>query len=94
MRKVSWSTFGILSFVLILIVLGAGMLFGDWGYRGSGMMGPAGILETLGHPPRYVPLGLMGMVFMLVIPAGLILLAIFSIVWLARNVGSSKPRSS
>ena len=94
MKKVSWSTFGILSFVVILILVGAGMLFGDWGYRGSGMMGPAGIMETLGHPPRYTPLGWMGMVSILLIPAGLILLGVFGIVWSARNVGSSKPRSS
>jgi hypothetical protein len=92
MQKVSWSVFGILSFVLILILFGAGMMFGDWGYRASGMMGSVGMMETWGHPARYAPLDWMGMVFTLMIPAGLILMAVFGIVWFERNGGSPEPR--
>ena len=94
MRKVNWLIVGIMSFVIILILFGAGTLMGDWGFRDWGMMGPVGMMEDWGYPPTPSPLGWMGMIFMWLIPVGLIVLAVFGIVLLVRNVSSFKPPSS
>jgi hypothetical protein len=94
MRKVNWLIVGVMSFVIILILFGAGTLMGDWGFRGWGMMGPRGMMEDWGYPPAPAPLGWVGMIFMWLIPAGLTVLAVFGIVWLVRNVRNSKPPSS
>jgi len=93
MHKINWLLVGIMSFVIILILFGAGILMGDWGFRGWGMMGPSGMMEDWGYAPTPAPLGWIGMIFMWLIPAGLIVLAVFGIVWLVRNVSSSKPPS-
>jgi hypothetical protein len=91
MRKVNWLLVGIISFVILLILLGTGMLMGDWGYRAWGMMGPQGMTENWANSPLPSPLGLIGMIFMWLFPVGLIALGIFGIVWLVRNASHSKP---
>jgi len=94
MHKINWLIVGIMSFVIVLILFGAGTLMGDWGFRGWGMMGPRGMMEDWGYSPTSSPLGWIGMIFMWLIPVGLIVLAVFGIVWLVRNVSNSKPPSS
>ena len=94
MQKVNWLLVGIISFVIILILFGGGMMMGGWGYRGWDMMGPGGMMENRGYSSTPSPLGWIGMIFMWLIPVGLIVLAVFGIVWLVRNVGNSKPPSS
>lgn len=94
MHKTNWLLVGIMGFVILLILFGTGMLMSDWRYRAWGTMGPVDMMENWGtsYPPA--PLGLIGMIFMWLIPAGLIALAVFGIVWLVRNVRSSRQRSS
>ena len=92
MQKVNWLIVGIVSFVILLILFGTGTLMGDWRYRAWGMMGPGGMMNNWGYSPS--PIGWIGMIFMWLIPVGLILLAVFGIVWLVRNVSNSKPPSS
>jgi hypothetical protein len=94
MHKTNWLFVGIMSFVIILILFGAGTLMGDWGFRGWGTMGPQGMMEDWGYSPTPAPLGWIGMIFMGLIPVGLIVLAVFGIVWFVRNVSNSKPPSS
>ncbi len=94
MQKVNWLLVGIISFVSVLILFGAGMLMGDWRYRDWGMMGPSGMRENWGYSSPASPLGWVGMIFMWLIPAGFIVLAVFGILWLVRNLGNSKPPSS
>jgi hypothetical protein len=91
MHKTNWLFVGIMSFVIILILFAAGTLMGDWGFRGWGTMGPSGMMEDWGYSPTPSPLGWIGTIFMLLIPAGLIVLAVFSIVWFVRNVSNAKP---
>jgi hypothetical protein len=90
MHKVNWLVVGIISVVTLLFLFGGGMMMGGWGYRGWGMMGPGGMMNNWG----YSPLGWIGMIFMWLIPVGLVVLAVFGIVWLVRNAGNSKPPSS
>ena len=95
MHKINWLLVGIMSFVIILILFGTGMLMGDWRYRDWGMMGPSGMMENWGYSYPPAPLGWIGVIFMLLIPVGLILLAVFGIVWFVRKVDNSKlPPSS
>jgi hypothetical protein len=94
MQKVNWLIVGIMSFVIILILFGAGMLMGDWRYRDWGMMGPSGMMENWRYSYPPAPLGWIGMIFMWLVPVGLIVLAVFGIIWLVRNVSSSKRPSS
>jgi len=94
MRKVNWSVVGIISIVVILLLFGGGMMMGGWGYRGWGMMGPGGMMGKWGYSSTSSPLGWIGMIFMWLIPVGLIALGIFGIVWLVQNVSHSRPPSS
>jgi len=94
MQKVNWLVVGVLSFIIILILFGTGVLMSDWSSRDWGMMGPVGMMENWGYSSTPAPLGWVGMIFMWLIPAGLLGLAVFGIVWLVRNVSSSKPPAS
>ena len=94
MQKANWVLVGIISFVIILILFGTGVLMGDWRYRDWGMMGPSGMMENWEYSSPPAQLGWIGMIFMWLIPAGLIVLAGYGIVWLVRNVSHSKPSSS
>jgi len=88
MKKVNWLVVGIISVIVLLFLFGGGMMAGGWGYRGWGMMGgPGGMMGGWG----YSPLGWIGMAFMWLIPVGFIVLAVFGIAWLARNVGNTTP---
>lgn len=88
MKNVNWLVVGIISIVVLLLLFGGGMMMGGWGYRGWGMTGPGGMMGNWGYSPS--PLGWIGVLFMWLIPIGLVVLAVFGIVWLVRNVGNSK----
>lgn len=92
MKKVNWLVVGVSSIVGLLLLFGGGMMMGGRGYRGWGRMGPGGMMNNWGYSPS--PLGWIGMIFMWLIPVGLVVLAVFGIVWLVRNAGNSKPPSS
>ena len=94
MHKINWLIVGIMSFVIILILFGSAMLMDDWRYRDWGTMGPSGMMENWEYPSTPSPLGWIGIVFMLLIPVGLIVAVVFGIIWLVRNVRSSKLPSS
>ena len=94
MQKVNWSIVGIMSFVILLVLLGTGMLLSDRGSRSWGTMGPIGMMENWEYSYPAAPLGWIGMIFMWLIPAGLMVLAVFGIVWLVRNLSRFKPPSS
>ena len=94
MQKVNWLVVGIISIVALLLLFGGGMMMGGWGYRGWSMMGPGGMMNNWGYSAAPSPLGWFGMIFMWLVPVGLVVLAVFGIVWLVQNAGSSKPPSS
>ena len=94
MHKINWLLVGIMSFVIILILFGAGMLMGDWRYRDWGMMGPSGMMEDWRYTYTPAPLGWIGLIFMWLIPVGFSVLAGFGIVLFVRYVRNSRPPSS
>lgn len=89
MKKVNWLVVSVISVIVLLFLFGGGMMAGEWGYRGWGMMGP-GMMGGWG----YSPFGWIGMAFMWLIPVGFIALVVFGIAWLARNVGNTTPPSA
>jgi hypothetical protein len=100
MKKVNWLVVGIIGIVALLLLFGGGMMMGGWGYRGwsmmgpGGMIGPGGMMNNWGYSASPSPLGWFGMIFMWLVPVGLVVLAAFGVVWLVRNVGNSKPPPS
>ena len=90
MKKVNWLIVGIIGIIALLFLFGGGMMMGGWGGRSWGMMGgPGGMMGGWG----YSPFGWIGMIFMWLIPVGLIALTVFGIAWLVRNIGNSTPPS-
>lgn len=85
MKKINWLVVSIIGVIVLLFLFGAGAMAGRWGYGGYGMMGDYG-----GHMGwGLVPFGWFGMgfgmLFMWLIPVGLIALAIYGVVALTRN---------
>ena len=90
MKKINWLLVSVISVIVLLFLFGGGMMTSSWGNRGWGMMGgPGGMMGGWG----YSPLGWIGMAFMWLIPVGFIVLTVFGIAWLVRNVGNSTPPS-
>lgn len=52
-------------------------------------MGPNGMRENW-YPATPPPLGWIGTIFLLLFPVGFIMLVVFGVVWLVRNVGYSR----
>ena len=100
MQKVNWMVVGVISIVIVLLLFGGGMMMGGWGYRGWSMLGPSGMVEpggmmnNWGYSSSPSPLGWIGMLFMWLIPIGLLALAVFGVVWLVRKAGNPKPPSA
>ena len=90
MKNINWLVVSVISVIALLFLFGGGMVSG-WGYRGWGMMGGSG--DMMGGW-GYSPFGWIGMIFMWLVPIGLIVLTVFGIAWLVRNVGNSTPPSS
>lgn len=64
----------------------SGWGYGNYGYRGGGMMG-LGMMGGWG----YSPFSWIMMTFMWLIPIGAISLTVFGVAWLVKNVGNSTP---
>jgi hypothetical protein len=96
MQKGNWWIIGIVVIVILLLSFGGGMMSsGGWGYRGGGMMGGyGGMMGGWGYSPLgWFGMGL-GMLFMWIVPIGVLALIVFGAVSLTRNNGNSTPSSS
>ena len=89
MRKTNWSIAGIIGLVILLLLFSAGM-FNGWGMMGPGMTLAPGASAGVSRW-GYSPFGWIAMIFMGLIPVGIIVLAILGIVWLVRSSGSFNP---
>lgn len=93
MKKDNWWIIGIAAVVILLLSFGGGMISsGGWGYRGGGMMGGyGGMMGNWGYSPLgWFGMGL-GMLFMWLIPLGVLALIVYGVAALARNNGNSTP---
>jgi hypothetical protein len=95
MKKVNWLIVGVIGVITLLYLFGGGMMlswgYGNHGYRNWSMMGGGpGMMGGWG----YSPFGWIGMVFMWLIPIGVITLIVFGVAALAQNAGNSATLSS
>jgi len=85
MKKNNWWIIGIVAVLAALFLFGGGMV---WGNRGYGMMGGYGMMDNWGYSPfGWFGMGL-GMIFMWLIPIGIIALIVFGVASLVRNTGN------
>ena len=91
MKKVNWWIVGIVAVLAALFLFGGGMM---WGNRGYGMMGGPGMMGSWGYFPfGWFGMGL-GMIFMWLIPIGILVLIGFGVASLVRNTGNPPQASS
>jgi len=94
MKKVNWWIVGIIAVLAAIFLFGGGMMAGGWGNRGYGsMMGGYGMTLAPGasagvgnwaSPFSWFGMGL-GMLFMWLIPVGVLTLIIFGVASLVQN---------
>src|SRR3990172_8800391 len=86
MKKINWLVIAIVGILVLLFLFGVGMMsgwgYGNYGYRGWGMMGP-GMMGGWG----FSPFGWIGMAFMWLIPLGFLALTVLGIAWLVKAIG-------
>ena len=88
MNKVNWTAIAVFSaVVLVALVVGLSFLGGGRSYGGWGMMGPGMMGGYSGWGTS--PLGWIGMVFMWLVPIGLLVLTVLGVAWLVRAVTGS-----
>jgi len=92
MNKINWTAIAVFCVVVLLVFLVGVSLLGGWGYGGWGMMG--GYRSGMMRPGMMGswgigPFGGIGMIFMWLIPVGLIVLLVLGIIWLVKAVTSS-----
>lgn len=90
MKKVNWWIVGIVAIIAILFLFGGGMMYGGWGYRGWGMMRGPGMMGWGYSPFGWFGMGL-GMIFMWLIPIGIVAFIVYGIVALVRSTGNTAP---
>jgi hypothetical protein len=95
MKKDNWWLIGIVAVVILLLSFGGGMMSsGGWGYHGGSMMGGYGMMGNWGYSPMgWFGMGL-GMLFMWLIPIGVLALIVYGVAALTRNNGNSTPSSA
>lgn len=93
MKKINWWIVGIVAIIAILFLFGGGMMYGGWGYRGWGMMRGPGMMGWGYSPFGWFGMGL-GMIFMWLIPIGLIALMALGVASFLRNSGNPTSQSA
>jgi len=84
MNKINWTAVAVFGAVVLLtFLIGASLLGGGWGMMGPAMMGGWGV----------GPLGGIGMLFMWLIPIGLVVLTGLGVARLVRAIGGGAGQS-
>lgn len=89
MNKVNWTAVAVFSIVVLLVFLVGVSLLGGWGYGGWGRMGPGMMGPGMMGGWGFGPFSWIGMIFMWLIPVGLIVLVVAGIIWLVRMIGTA-----
>jgi hypothetical protein len=93
MKKTNWLAVSLIVIVVLLVFFWIGTMFGG-GYGGYGMMGGRGMMGNWGYSPfGWFGMGL-GMIFMWLIPIGILVLIGFGVASLVRNTGNPPQASS
>lgn len=89
MKKTNWLAITLVTILALLVLFWIGAMIGGWGYGGYGTMGP-GMMSWGYSPFGWFGMGL-GMLFMWLIPIGIIALVVFGVASLVRNTSNSAP---
>lgn len=90
MKKANWLTIALGTILALIILFWIGTMIGG-GYGGYGMMGGRGHMGNWGFSPfGWFGMG-FGMLFMWLIPIGVIALIVYGVVALTRNAGNPAP---
>ena len=93
MKKVNWWIVGIAIILVSILLFGGGMMSG-WRSGGYGMMGGYSGHMSWGYSPfGWFGMGI-GMLFMWLIPIGILALVVYGVVALARNSGNNTSTTS
>ena len=94
MKKTNWLAVSLIVIVVLLVFFWIGTMFGG-GHGGYGMMGNRGYgMMNSGYSPfGWFGMG-FGMLFMWLIPIGVIALVVYGVVALTRNAGNNAPIAS
>lgn len=94
MKKINWWIVGIVAVLAALFLFGGGMMWGNRGYGMMGGYGGPGMMGNWGFSPfGWFGMGL-GMIFMWLIPIGILALIVFGVASLMRNNGSTPQPAS
>lgn len=93
MKKINWTAIVVFALVALVVFQLVTYLLSGWGYRGWGMMGPGGMMGWGYSPFGWIGMGL-GMLFLWLIPIGVLALIIYGVVALARGTGNNIPATS
>ena len=93
MKKVNWLVVALVGILSLLVLFWLGTMFGGRGYGGYGMMG-RGMMGSWDYSPfGWIGMGL-GMIFMWLIPVGILALIIYGVASLVRYTGNPPQSSS
>ncbi|WKZ35020.1 MAG: zinc ribbon domain-containing protein [Anaerolineales bacterium] len=88
MKKVDWWIVGIVAVLAVLFFFGGGMMLGNRGYGMMGGYGGHGMMGNWGTSPfGWFGMGLR-MIFMWIIPIGIVALIVFGVVALVQQTGN------
>lgn len=93
MKKVIWWIIGIVAVLVTLFFFGGGMMWGNRGYGMMGGHGGPGMMNWTYSPFGWFGMGL-GMIFMWLIPIGILALLVFGAVSLVRNTRNPPQATS
>ncbi len=98
MKKINWIAVVVFAVVVLLAFMVGTSLLGGWGWWHGGCCGWGGYgrYGGWGMGPGmmgwgFAPFGWIGMLFMTLIPLGLLALTLLGIVWLVRAVSGNTP---
>lgn len=88
MKNVNWWIVSIVAILAILFLFGGGMMWGNRGYSMMGGYGGSGMMGNWGYSP-FGMFGMgLGMIFMWLIPIGILALIVFGVISLVRTTGN------
>ena len=89
MNKINWTAVAVFGIIVLLFFLVGLSMMGGWGYGGWGMMGRGMMGPSMMGGWGFGPFGWIAMIFMWLVPLGLVVLTVLGVAWLIRSTVSA-----